>query len=211
MSNFTTSYNRLLGNRVALSIIKMLSLIDHEMTGREVASNVGYSPQTVLESLNELGRLSIVASKKAGRAKLYSINNQHWFISRVLVPIWEEIDGWLRELGKYYADKFKPKPVSIIMYGSFAREEATFESDLDLLFIYKDRQYVTDLLDKILSFNPDIVARYGVHASPKIVSVSEFKNSVKNKEGFMRNIFLEGKSIYGLTPSEVLSYDSKKA
>ncbi|MFA4874661.1 MAG: nucleotidyltransferase domain-containing protein [bacterium] len=210
MSEYHDSYNKLLGNNIALSIIKYLCFTGKEMTGREVAGSIGYSPQAVLDSLNMMEKLALIESKRAGRARLYKVNKSHWFVAHALVPLWEKIDEWQRALGKYYAHRLKPKPVSIIMFGSFARGEENFESDLDLLFVYKDTQAKPDLLDRLLSLNSDILTLYGVHSSPKFVSVSELRRSIKEKKGFMRNIFIEGKTIYGLTPSEVLSYDCKK-
>lgn len=182
------------------------------MTGREIAALVGYSPQAVLDSLNRLENMALVHSKRAGRAKLYRVNNEHWFITYALIPLWEKIDGWAREIGTYYTitKKLKPKPLSIIMFGSFARGDETLKSDLDLLFVYKDNEIKSEILDKLLSLNSDIFMFSGHNPSPKIVSVKDFKQSVKEKKGFMRNIFVEGKTIYGLTPSEVLSYDAKE-
>lgn len=209
MSNYDDTYDNLLGNAVALRIMKTLCFTGQEMTGRGIAASVGYSPQAVLDSLNTLEALALVRSKRAGRAKLYKVNQKHWFVAHALIPLWEKIDGWLREVGLQYAEKLKPKPVSIIVFGSFARGEETFESDLDLFFVYKDHHMKPGLLDTLLSLSSDMSMRYGIHPSPKISSVSNFRRAIKGKEGFMRNIFVEGKGIYGLTPSEVLGYDAK--
>ncbi len=210
MSEYQKAYNRLLGSAIALSVIKHLCFSGKEMTGREAAASAGYSPQAVLDSLNNMEKLGLIESRNAGRARLYTLNRSHWFVAHALIPMWEIIDGWPRDLGAFYARRLQPKPLSIIMYGSFARGEEHFESDLDLLFVYRDDRIKPDHLDRLLSLNSDILTRYGIHASPKVVAISELKRSVKEKKGFMRNVFVEGKAIYGLTPSEVLSYDCKK-
>jgi predicted nucleotidyltransferase/DNA-binding transcriptional ArsR family regulator len=209
MSKMNT-LNNILGNKKALDIIRVLSLLPEGASGREIASRAALSPQTALNTLNELEDLHLIFSRAVGRAKLYTLNIKHWFISDGLIPLWKKIDSWLDLLGQFYAERLPKPPICIIVYGSYARREETPESDLDLLFVFDDAAYNENMSDNILSLSSDAFERFGVSVSPKAVSQGEFKRAVKKTEGLMRNIFREGRSIHGTTVSEVLHYDSKE-
>lgn len=209
MSKMNT-LNDILGNKKALDIIRILTLLSDDASGREIASRAGQSPQTALNTLNELGELNLIFSRTVGRAKLYTINADHWFIVDGLIPLWDKIDSWLDLLGQFYAEKLPQPPLCIIVYGSYARGEATSASDLDLLFVFDDAVYDETIIDHILSLSSDVFERFGISTSPKAISQGEFKRSITKSEGLMRNIFREGRSISGTTVSEVINYDSKE-
>jgi DNA-binding transcriptional ArsR family regulator/predicted nucleotidyltransferase len=209
MSKMNT-LNDILGNKKALDIIRVLSLLPDGASGREIASRAGQSPQTALNALNELEEQCLVVSRRVGRAKLYSLNNKHWFIADGLIPLWNKINSWLDLLGQFYVSNLPTPPICIIVYGSFARREETPASDLDLLFVFDDAVYDETIIDHILSLDSGVFERFGVSVSPKAIALGEFKREIKKSEGLMRNIFREGRSIGGITVSGVLSYDSKK-
>lgn len=200
----------ILGNKIALAVLRLLHTSARGATGREIASNVGYSPQAVLQALTFLEQFNLVQVNKIGRANWYEINREHWFLLEGLIPFWKKIDAWLNDLGQYYLDKLDHAPISIIAFGSFAKGTAKKGSDLDLLLIYDDHEFNSDRIDEVVELGSDIFARFGVHPSPKATSLSQFRTDVKKGEGFMRNIFREGRSVAGLTPSESINYDSEK-
>lgn len=209
MSKMNTLHD-ILGNKKALDIIRVLTLLPEGASGREIASRANLSPQTALSTLNELEELHLVFSRAVGRAKLYTINDSHWFIADGLIPLWDKINSWLDHLGQFYAAKLPQKPICIIVYGSYARKEATPTSDLDLLFVFDDAVYDESIMEDILSLDSDVFEKFNVSPSSKAIACGEFKRSVKKLDGFMRNIFREGRSISGITVSEVLHHDSKE-
>ena len=204
------NYEKLLGRPITLAVLKYLTYQSSGETGRKIAGAIGYSPQSTLNALQELENCQLVSVKKIGRANLYQLNHEHWFIQDGLAPLWSKIDNWPKMLGTYYNKKLRIKPISIILFGSYAREDAEPESDLDILFVYDNKTNIDDELEIIVSMNGEIVNRFGLIPSPKTISINEFKKSVKKDVGLMRTIFREGKSIFGLLPSEIINYDSKK-
>ncbi|MFH1830003.1 MAG: nucleotidyltransferase domain-containing protein [Pseudomonadota bacterium] len=204
------SLNDILGNKIALSILRLLYALPDVISGREIASRIGYSPQATHNSLKKLETSHLITAKTVGRAKLYSISRKHWFLSDCLIPMWNKMDSWLELVGQFYIEKLPTPPLSVIVYGSFAKGEEHEESDLDLLFIYEDKQYDPSFLDDILNLNSSVFEIFGIHTSPKIISISDFKTAIKKSEGLMRNIFREGRTIAGRTLSEVIGYDIQK-
>lgn len=199
-----------LGNKASVAVLKYLYASGAEQTGRAIASGVGLSPQTTLNTLNSIEGLGLVSARKVGMAKLYLLNGMHWLVSDILVPAWTKIDGWIFDLGGFYAEQLKPRPVSIILYGSFAKGVAKKESDIDLLLIFPNTKDVSAQKDMVLSLGSEVIKYYGVHPSPTVISAEEAAKLAKEKKGFLRNVLLSGRSIYGLSPSEVLNYDSSK-
>lgn len=191
----------ILGNTIALRVLKHLWITSKGATGRGVALAIGYSPQAVNETLKLLESTHLVQSIPVGNANWYDLNRKHWFLSEGLFPLWEKMDSWLLQLGLFYSENLETSPLSIILFGSYARGEAKEESDLDLLFIYKE--VAQDFKEDILKLDSHIFEKFGVHPSCQIISLAKFKREIKN-EGFMRNIYREGKSISGKQITELI-------
>lgn len=201
--------NHILSNNIAIKVLKSLYFSNKGVTGREIATVVGYSPQAVLNVLKILERLNLITTQQIGRAISYQIQSKHWLITDVFVPMWHKIDSWKECLAETYIDNLKYKPLSIIMFGSYAKGEEKEGSDIDLFFIYKDSFKDKKVLEDILNLNSVVFEKFGIHPSCKVGIISDFKKEVKKGEGLMRTIYRDGKSIFGLMPSEVINYDSK--
>lgn len=199
-----------LGDEISLSILRYLYNSKRGETGRKIAIAAGYSPQAVLNSLKRLEKFALVLSTAVGRANLYELNRRHWFITKGLVPLWDVMNSWKSILGNHYAENLLVKPLSIIIFGSYARGDAKGTSDMDILFVFDDKDKPKNS-DEVLAIGSEVYQMFGVHPSEKVISISEFKKEVKKGEGLMRNVFRQGVSVYGLTPSEVLSHDRKKS
>jgi predicted nucleotidyltransferase/DNA-binding transcriptional ArsR family regulator len=200
----------ILSSDVAIKVLKSLYSSNRGVTGREIASMVGYSPQTVLNVLKILEGTNLITSQQVGKAISYQIQPKHWLLTDIFIPAWQTLDSWRDCLAQTYIDKLKYKPLSIIMFGSYAKGEEKERSDIDLFFIYEDAFKDKNILEDMLELNPNIFEKFGIHPSCKASIISEFKKEVKKGEGLMRTIYREGKSIFGLTPSEVIGYDGKK-
>lgn len=209
MSINMNEYKNIIGNKIALLVLRFLWTKASGVTGRAIASAVGFSPQAVLNILKILEDTQLVRSKDVGRAKWYEINREHWFVSDGLVPLWNKIDDWMNILGVFYIDHLKTQPRTIVVFGSFAKGAAKKGSDLDILFIYNDEKFSPDNLDEVTAFDSMVFNRFGVNPSPKVYSMTGFIKDVKKGEGLARNIFREGKSIAGINLSEVMLYGSK--
>lgn len=195
-------WHSLLAKPVALRILEYLSTVQEGGTGRQIAGAVHYSPQAVLDALKFLEIPVLVQSRPIGRAKWYSLNRGHWLLKEGLFPLWEKMDDWLYEVGRYYRACLRKKPASIIAYGSVVKGGAKFGSDLDLLFLYQKTTFKE--LDSILELDEAVYQRFGIRPSCKLETVKNFGRQISKKEGLMRNIFREGKAICGLSIVELL-------
>lgn len=119
---------------------------------------------------------------------MFSIQNR---CIEMTVRTFEEIEFVVITLKKCLIKHYGKKIKQVVVYGSFARNEATEESDIDLLIIIADdlnpynvRQNLSDLVFDILLENNELISIIVVVESNLRNSFSEFLSTVK-KEGIL--------------------------
>lgn len=78
---------------------------------------------------------------------------------------------------------------AVVLYGSFARDEATSRSDIDLLILTTEKKTSKEVEDKII----EIERQTGRNMQPTIRTLEELQ---KTDTGLLQNIFQEGKVLY---------------
>ncbi len=91
------------------------------------------------------------------------------------------------------AEKYHLK--SVYLFGSYARNEATEESDVDLL-IDRTGSTIKGLLD-LSGLNSELSSELGKEVDLITTHMLEQKNTVERSPFFINNIFEEGIKIYG--------------
>jgi predicted nucleotidyltransferase len=87
---------------------------------------------------------------------------------------------------------------AIILYGSFARKEATSRSDIDLFILTTEKKTEKQIEDRIIRIEQEI----GRNIQPTIRTLKELK---KTDSGLLQNIFQEGKALYLKEPTDISS------
>ena len=87
---------------------------------------------------------------------------------------------------------------AIILYGSFARKEATSRSDIDLFILTTEKKTEKEIEDKIITIESEI----GRNIQPTIRTLKELE---KTDSGLLQNIFQEGKVLYLKEPTDIPS------
>ena len=100
---------------------------------RTVALLAGTSPAQASRILPELVRSGLVERREAPPSVLFRLVDDN-LGSRVVRALSRSRETVLAELGSQ-AETLDPSPVSVIVFGSFARGEAEADSDLDVLFV----------------------------------------------------------------------------
>jgi len=193
----------LLGNPIALAVCRHLWIQKTGLSGRALAKAISRSPQGIHNVLRILVEYGLVSCKKIGQSHAYRINEKHFLLAEGLFPLWEKIFAWKFHLGNYFMKALKKKPVSIILFGSFAHDQQKEDSDIDLLFLYEKTHFLDGIIESIQELSESVYQRFSVRPSCKVTTVAQFKSESKKKEGFMRNIFREGKVLAGKDLSEL--------
>jgi len=112
-------------------VLATLAATDAEMTMTTVARLSDVSINRAVTVLNELVHLGLVKRREAGSAALVCLARENC-ASRVILALSglaHTVVDRLREA----AEEIRPTPAGLILFGSFARGEASAQSDIDVL------------------------------------------------------------------------------
>jgi len=114
-------------------VLGVLARTETEMTIRTAARLADVSAQQATVVVSRLVELGLVTRREAGSAALVALDRENDAASAVLV-----LAGLHHSTMERLADlarEISPAPASLVVFGSFARSEATAESDLDVLAV----------------------------------------------------------------------------
>jgi len=164
-----------------------------DFTEREIARTIGMSPNTVNLALRDLRQNGIFIYKRVGRTHLYRCNKES-----ALFPMLESLFESERELSGSLMDLIRQRMggvESCIVFGSFARNEETSESDLDLLVIARDREKAEKKADALAD---EMLRRFSTVLSPVVLTPAELR--ARRRKPFIREALAEGMLIRGKKP-----------
>jgi len=101
----------------------------------------------------------------------------------------EEINSIVGEIKKYLIEIYKDKIKQVILYGSFARNEATKESDIDVLVVISDELDSFKVRESLSAFLFEILLEKGELISLIAIPESIFKTY---NSPFLLNVKEEG-------------------
>ncbi|PRR82981.1 Nucleotidyltransferase domain protein [Clostridium luticellarii] len=103
----------------------------------------------------------------------------------------------LKEVDDRMANIFKSKLKKVIVYGSYARNENTSESDIDIMvLVNEDEQKIKEYEDSITDIMVDLSLKYNIVVSIYTQSVQEYEMQI-NVLPFLMNVEREGINIHG--------------
>lgn len=121
-------------------VVSAIAQLAHPVTVRTLAKHAGVSPQTALDTVNDLSDVGLIHAARAGQSLLVTLNRDHLLADplramvetrgRLLSRLTDHRAGW-RHLSAAW------------LFGSAARGDGGRHSDTDLLVV-ADRGLVTD-------------------------------------------------------------------
>lgn len=87
---------------------------------------------------------------------------------------------------------------AVILYGSFARDENTSRSDIDLFVLTTNKKTQKEIQDRVI----ELESETGRSIQPTIRTIAELQVT---DTGLLQNIFQEGKILYLKEPAEIPS------
>jgi predicted nucleotidyltransferase len=179
------------------SKVKILRLMfryqEREFTEREIARHISMSQNTVNKALADLTKTNALSFRKIGRANAYIVNK-----NSVLFPFLQNIFKSERRIREDLIKRLKEATghfTSCILFGSFAQSAESYDSDLDLLVIAKDKRKAKYRLDKL---EDDLLRKYNISISIVLLTPRELLNKWNTpymKEARKTNVVISGKSL----------------
>jgi uncharacterized protein len=182
----------ILGSRIKIDILRLLSRTRSDHTGREIAGIIGYSHNAARSALEDLERSGLVIHRQAGRANLYSLDEDNVVVTDILSSAFLVEDGLLGGVASIISKWIGSDLSSIILFGSIARGEEDQGSDIDVVVVLKDGADPDSKEDAVADASLEVVRRFGNKLSPMLVTESEFERKRKSKKGLWRDVAIEG-------------------
>ena len=182
----------ILGSRIKIDILRLLSRTSSDHTGREIAGIIGYSHNAARSALDDLERSGLVIHRQAGRANLYSLDEDNVVVTDILSSAFLVEDGLLGGVASIISKWIGSDLSSIILFGSIARGEEDQGSDIDVVVVLKDGADPDSKEDAVADASLEVVRRFGNKISPMLVTESEFERKRKSKKGLWRDVAIEG-------------------
>jgi len=200
---FHLPLNDVLGSKIKLNLLRVLSRTRSDHTGRELARFIGYSHNATRSALEDLERSGLVIQRQAGRANLYSIDQDNIIYTDILISAFRIEDELMDRVAETVAKQAGKELSSLILFGSVARSDEDPGSDIDMVLVFKDGTDLQEKEDSVHDAAVEIVRRFGNQLSPIIVTESEFEKKKRSKTGQWREIAQTGvliKPNKGLSP-----------
>lgn len=153
---------------------------------REIAAILAEDAGNISKELSRLEEAGIFISSTKGKQKHYSINKKNPLYKELKSIVFKTVgaEGALREaIGRTKGVIFS------FIYGSFARNKESSASDLDLLIVGNPEE------DKLMQRIESLEKRLQREINYNIYTRREFKNRVKKKDSFIKNILERPKII----------------
>jgi len=196
--------DRILGNVIAVRILRYLSQAGGSHTGRAIARAVGISHTAVARALTRLAAENLVDPHPAGRAAIWTLNRTHW-LAAGLRDLFHAEGTYRKQLGASLGKTTQPAPVSVILFGSMARGEMQNASDIDILCVIADATNSEQAEQRLHGATANLHRTFGRPVNILVWSKSAFADRYRAKDRLARNIVNSGEVIWGASLMEVLS------
>ena len=114
-------------------VLAVLAETTAELNLRTVARLAGVSVAQVSRVMPELVALGLIERREVPPVSLFRLNREH-VAAGAIVELARSRDIALERIGAV-AEEMRVRPVSVIVFGSFARGEADAESDIDVVLV----------------------------------------------------------------------------
>lgn len=185
----------MLDSKSKVRILRLLFRFpEREFTEREMARMINMSPNTVNLALNDLRKTNVFLYKRIGRTHSYRCDPDS-----VLFPLFKGLFERERKMRDELMSSLKHGLMGVgtcILFGSFARNEEEFDSDLDILIVTDNKANAKVRAEDLAE---EISRRFSITLTPMIITPKELGK--KKLEGYIKEALSEGKVIVGTSIS----------
>lgn len=202
--------DEILGPHSKISVLRVLFMQD-ELSGREVARRAGLSPRAASMALTQLVRAGILHKRTVGSTHQFAISRKRYLVSNALGNLFQEEELLANTMGHRIMQSIgHDKCISVAIFGSYARGEASGKSDLDLLVLLDDSYRVPKLKEILQASASKFYDLFGVQLSPYVIGAAEFADRLSGGDKLIKSMVREARVISGKPLSEVLLNESEE-
>lgn len=192
-----------LGTRVNLAVLRYLSVVNSALSGNEIARRLGLQQSSVRLALERLVEAGVVTRNDVGRSAAYQLDQRLVFVRTVLLPLFRA-EAALRErllsaIARGCA-KLKPRPQSVVVFGSAARGARDFR-DVDLLCIAAREGDKVLVHDSVAGAFDHFQRDFKVPISVVVATSRELRT--RKLDAVTREARRDGMVVFGTAPAEL--------
>ncbi len=184
-------------------VLAVLAETTAELNLRTIAQLAGVSQAQASRVLPGLVDLGVVERREVPPSSLFRLVPEH-IASRALLALARSGDLALEEIGRLAAALPHP-PVSVVVFGSFARREAEVDSDIDLLVVRPAAEAEDDAVwaDSLETWRSDVRRLTGNRVEVLEVSTDEGARKARGRSQLWSDIHRDGRVVHGLDIDEL--------
>lgn len=185
-------YLDIIEDKKVLNILRILIQSPNQYSGRQLGNLTGMTHRTCRKYLDRLVKYDILSKKLTTSSYLYSMNH-NYFTDEVLIPLIKQELNAFNSIQRAIVKQFSKYCKAIIIFGSYAQNMETEDSDLDICFMIYKRQ--SEFNKRLIQWIANMQQRYELTVSPYILTLDEIKK--KKELDIIKDVRLEGIWIYG--------------
>jgi DNA-binding transcriptional ArsR family regulator len=199
---FSYPLDDLLGSRAKVRILRFLAASPGEHSGREIARRIGMGETPTSRALKSLADTLVVVYRSDGHTHWYRLNRNYALVRELLLPLFEAEARQLDRAVGFLLDGLEESIQCVLVYGSAARNDQAWASDLDLLMLVPSDDDVQRIQAAMEERDTAFLEQYGV-ASPQVFSSAGALDRLRRGEAWLHEAMRRGRIVWGRLPAEL--------
>lgn len=209
--------DRIIAHPLKSQILRAMSIGQDARTGREWARLTKVSPPTLLSHLRTLVNEGIVIRTSVGSSHTFQLNTRNAVVKNMLMPLFQREKNIIPALGQAMQSRLDiERIVSIVIYGSLARGEATANSDWDILILCKQPADIDIVKTQLQTLLPSLRDDLASTIDVKTFATEDFCARYHRGDPFAKGVYRDylhsvtPNPLYGCSLTELLEAHGKK-
>ena len=198
----TDTAEHIFGNRSRVRVLRLLLGVSVPLNASQIGARTHLSQPAITTALSDLAALGIIASSPAGRAWVHWIVEDNVYVSEMIRPVFEAEQAIPQELLADLEQTFGATAVSVVLFGSYARNDITGASDIDVVLVGEDAAAKAELQTRALEVAEEFALGWGATLSPLVYDLEEAVSLETRAPDLYSSIKQDGITVSGRTPSE---------
>jgi len=186
-----------------ISVLRVLNERVTGISGREAARLTGLSLRTVQVSLANLEHTGIVKRFTGKREHFFVLDRKKYLTKELIEEIFIQERDFQNAIKKIIKKELSKYCLSIILFGSVARQDEKIDSDYDVCIIYEKSK--NKIEEKVSDLRSALSNTFNITLAPFYISYPKFKELGLKGKPPVNKIIKEGKLLFGKSIKELLN------
>ena len=178
-----------------VKVLRVLARVDWELTGRQIADMAGLNAMTCQNTLHRLDDMGLLGVKRVGSANLYHLIADKHLVQNLVLPLFSMEKNLLSDALDPTIKAFYEIASRIYLFGSTARGDAQYGSDLDICVLVKNKGIKKSAEETTDQETIRLSSMTGSVPTILVWTEREFKGRLNRKDPLALSI-LEGQTLY---------------